>query len=112
MSGRLTAEKHPGKRQNDHVGRHVESSIGVVESRLVKASSLNSLVPVEVEGSALQEECYREGGLFSEDEPGETVQKGFSIMDFREAADEKEDDRKLDRTQGRGVEDLGAEATL
>jgi len=33
-------------------------------------------------------------------------------MDFREAADEKEDDRKLDRTQGRGVEDLGAEATL
>jgi hypothetical protein len=108
----LTSEKDPRKRQNDHVCGHVERSIGVVESRLVEASALNCLVPVEVEGPALKEECDSESGLFCKYEGGKAVEEWLPVVNFREAPDEEKDDRQLYGAQSWRIENLGAKATL
>ena len=112
QESRLTSEDEPRERQNDDVGRHVQGGVYIVELGLIEAGALNRLVPVKVDGSALQEEADGEGAFGSNDPCGDTVERLPPYVVRRQDSEEKQDDGQLDHTQRRGVQDLRREATL
>jgi hypothetical protein len=107
-----TPEQNPRQTQNDNVGGEVEARIGVVKGLLVEARPLDRLVPVVVDGPALQKQADDEGALLGADEHYQAVEGCLSVMDGRETADEEEDNGDLDRGERWRVEDLGSETAL
>jgi len=96
---KLTAEYKPRQRQDDNVGQHIHASIRVIELGLVEAGPFDSLVPVEGERLALQEQGDGEDALGYHNPAGEAIQRLPPGVVRRQDSKEEEDDRELDDTQ-------------
>ena len=91
-----SSEDEPGQGQNDQIGHHVQGGIDVVELGLVEAGALDRLIPVKVQGSALEEEGDGEGAFRGHDPCGDPVQGFPPRMVRRQHPDEEQDDGQLD----------------
>ena len=107
-----TPEQHPRQAENDDVGREVKGGIGVIEVWLVEASPLDGLVPVEVDGTALQKQGDGEGALLDADERRQPVERLPCVMNSRETPDEEQHNGHLYGEERWRVDDLGSKATL